>query len=189
MKTVVPRWFTQPFQFQQPIQTVEMQLRNREIATPFVSAGKRVKKVKCKRNKLKFREMIVIALKDEKKDSTLQKIIANIEGKYNIRNDFVVRRTLEWMLGKKMIRSCGGKYHLVTEKVKLCGPPVSAKRRRSSKKCRKRKSAKKSCRRRKKASKKRKSKKRSRKCAKKAKKSRKSRKVTKKSRKCRRRRR
>merc|ERR1712119_2820 len=167
MKTVVPRWFTQPFQFQQPIQTVEMQLRNREIATPFVSAGKRVKKVKCKRNKLKFREMIVIALKDEKKDSTLQKIIANIEGKYNIRNDFVVRRTLEWMLGKKMIRSCGGKYHLVTEKVKLCGPPVSAKRRRSPKKCRKR----------------------SRKCAKKAKKSRKSRKVTKKSRKCRRRRR
>merc|ERR1719317_1735949 len=95
--------------------------------------------------------MIVLALKDEKKDSSLQKIIANIEGKYKIRNDFVVKRTLEWMMAKKMIRSCNGRYHLVTEKVKLCGPPVGKKRRsvrpkasrRTKKRCKKTRKSKK----------------------------------------------
>merc|ERR1712013_584015 len=85
--------------------------------------------------------------------------------------------------GQDMIRSCNGRYHLVTEKVKLCSPPVGKKRRsvrpeasrRTKKRCKKTRRSKK---------------KRSRKCSRKSRKSsKKSRKSRKTSKKCRRRRR
>ncbi len=109
-------------------------MRRMPAVTPFASAG-------CKR-KLKYRQMIVRALQmmnGQCKPQSLGKIVKYLECRYKVRNDFVVKCTLDWMRCKGMVKVCDGKYKLLTTRVKLCKSPIFMKRKKGRRSCRKRK--------------------------------------------------
>ena len=79
--------------------------------------------------KPKFRDMILNAIKSygESKGSNFGKICRFIEKKYKMRNDFVVKHTLKWLLNKKVLMNNGGRYKIISP----LAPSAGRKRRRT----------------------------------------------------------
>ena len=99
-----------------------MENNHHVLQVPAVSAGTRSSKRNKKSGKSrstakpKYRDMILNAIRanGDAKGTNFQSIASYLEKKYKMKNDFIVKHTLKWLVNKKYLSGKGGRYRIAT---------------------------------------------------------------------------